>query len=46
MTRPFRSVPIALREKVKDELAQMERDSILAKVTEPTPWVSIMVFVR
>ena len=41
-----RSVPAALRKKVKDELGQMERDGILAKVTEPTPWVSSMVVVK
>ena len=46
VVHPSRSVPVALRKKVKDELDQMERDGILAKVTEPTPWVSSMVVVR
>ena len=46
VVHPSRSVPAALRKKVKDELDQMERDGILAKVTEPTPWVSSMVVVR
>ena len=46
VVHPSRSVPAALRKKVKDELDQMERDGILAKVTETTPWVSSMVVVR
>ena len=46
LLHPSRSVPVALRKKIKDELDQMERDGILAKVTEPTPWVSSMVVVR
>lgn len=40
-----RSVPVALRQKVKEELDRMEEAGIIQKVTEPTPWVSSMVVV-
>ena len=46
VVHPSRSVPVALRKMEKDELDQTERDGILAKVTQPTPWVSSMGVVR
>ena len=42
---PPRSIPSALREKVKQELKHPEVAGILKRVTEPTPWVSSMVAV-
>ena len=41
-----RRIPIAIRDLVRKELEKMEADGIIAKVTEPTPWVSSMVVVR
>lgn len=43
---PPRTVPVALREQVKTELDKMEKKGIIAKVHEPTEWVSSMVTVR
>ena len=40
---PPRRVPTALREKCKDELNQLENLGVLAKVDEPTAWVSSVV---
>ena len=42
---PPRSVPCALRERVKEELQRLERLEIIKKVSEPTPWVNSMVVV-
>ena len=39
---PTRRVPISVRPKLKDELDLMEKQGVLAKVEEPTPWVSQM----
>ena len=36
----------ALKSKVQDELDRMEKDSIIAKVTEPTDWVNSIVVVE
>ena len=41
-----RPLPVPLREKVKTELASLEKNNIIAKVDHPTPWVSSMVVVR
>ena len=41
-----RRFPIAIRELVQEELDEMEAEGIIAKVAEPTPWVSSMVVVR
>ena len=40
-----RKIPIAIRETVKEELNKMEENGIIARITEPTPWVSSMVVV-
>ena len=40
---PSRRVPTALREKFKVELDRLEGQGVLAKVDEPTPWVSSVV---
>lgn len=40
-----RRIPIAIRDAVKEELNKMEKHGIIARVTEPTPWVSSMVVV-
>ena len=41
-----RRLPIAIRELVQGKLDEMETEGIIAKVAEPTPWVSSMVVVR
>lgn len=40
-----RKVPLALRDKVKQELQDMERLGVISPVTEPTPWCAGMVVV-
>ena len=40
-----RKVPLALRDKVKQELQEMERLGVISPVTEPTPWCAGMVVV-
>lgn len=40
---PPQRVPFALRDCLKTELDNMERDSIICKVTEPTQWVNALV---
>ncbi|XP_075560009.1 uncharacterized protein LOC142591584 [Dermacentor variabilis] len=41
-----RRVPLALEEPLREELSRMEQAGIIAKVTEPTDWVSPLVIVR
>lgn len=41
-----RRVPLALEEPLRNELARMEQAGIIARVTEPTDWVSPLVIVR
>lgn len=43
VVHPCRKVPFALREKLKDELARMEKLGIIKKIDEPTEWVSSLV---
>lgn len=43
---PPRSIPVALRQQVKDELDRLEKEKIIAKVTEPTSWVNPLVCVK
>jgi len=40
-----RKVPIAIKDKVKEELERKEKNDIIVKQTEPTPWVNSMVTV-
>ena len=41
-----RRVPVALKEKLKQELEKLQRLGIIKKVTEPTTWVSSLVTAR
>ena len=43
---PPRNIPVALRERVRDEIDRMEKLGILKKVEEPTAWVSSLVVVE
>ncbi|XP_056000463.1 uncharacterized protein K02A2.6-like [Ostrea edulis] len=40
-----RKIPLALKDKVKDELDRMEREGVIVKQREPTKWVNSMVTV-
>lgn len=40
---PPRRVPFALKDRLKTELDNMEREGIICKVTEPTQWVNALV---
>ncbi|KAI4884219.1 hypothetical protein NFI96_005617 [Prochilodus magdalenae] len=42
---PPRKVPVALKNRVKEELNRMEDIGVIAKQTEPTDWVNSMVTV-
>lgn len=41
-----KKVPFALRERLKEELALMEKLEVIQKVDEPTDWVSSLVVVQ
>jgi len=41
-----RRVAIPLQEELKEKIAELEQMEVLAKVTEPTPWISNMVAVK
>ena len=41
-----RRIPVALEEKVKQQLQSMVDDDIITKVTTPTDWVNSMVVVE
>ena len=43
---PPRRVPVALRDQLKTTLEDLEAKDVLAKVTEPTQWVSSMLIVN
>ena len=45
VVHPCRKIPFALREKLKDELARMEKLEVIKKIDEPTEWVSSLVVV-
>jgi hypothetical protein len=42
---PPRRVPIALKDKIKEELDRMEREGVIVRQMEPTAWVNSMVTV-
>ena len=42
---PPRKVPIALKQRVKQELKRMEKLGVITRQKEPTPWVNSMVTV-
>ncbi|MEW8560660.1 MAG: RNase H-like domain-containing protein, partial [Candidatus Thiodiazotropha sp.] len=44
IVHPPRRVPVALRDKIKQELDRMVEQDIICKVTEPTQWVSSLVY--
>ena len=46
VVHPPRKVPVPLRETLKTELDNLVKNGILAKVTEPTSWVSSLVIVK
>ena len=41
-----RRIPVAIREELKLKIDKMVKDGILAKVTEPTDWISSLVVVK
>lgn len=43
VVHPPRRVPIALRDRLKQELQHMEKQQVIVKVTEPTEWANSMV---
>ena len=43
VVQPCRRIPLAMRQKVKDELDRLERADIIEKVYGPTEWVSPIV---
>lgn len=45
VVHPPRKIPIALQDKVRDELNRMEQLGVIVKQTEPTQWVNSMVVV-
>ena len=46
VVNPPRRVPEALKSRFKDELDPMEKDAIIARVTQPTDWVNSIVLVE
>lgn len=46
VVNPPRRVPVGLNDRLKDELARMEKHGIIAKVTKPTSWVNNLVIVE
>ena len=43
VVRPVRTVPVAIKDKLKQTLNKMVKEKIIAPVTEPTDWVSALV---
>ena len=41
-----RRVPLTIKDKLKETLDQLEKETIIAKVNEPTDWVSSLVIVE
>lgn len=46
VVHPCRKIPFKLREKLKEELARMEKLGVIKKIDEPTAWVSSLVAVE
>ena len=46
VVNPPRTIPVALRDRVKTELEDMEKHGVIRKVEEPTDWVSSMAIVE
>ena len=46
VVHPPRKIPETIRTKLKNELERMEKDDVIAKVDEPTEWVSSLVIVE
>ena len=42
---PPRRVPVAIRERLRETLEDLEKREIITRVTTPTPWISSMVVV-
>ena len=46
VVNPPRTIPAALRDRVKTELEDMEKRGVIRRVEEPTDWVSSMAIVE
>ncbi len=46
VVHPTRRVPVALRDRLKQELDRTQEQSIITQVTEPTDWVNSIVIVE
>ena len=46
VVHPPRKVPIAIRDRLKTQLDEMEKSHVICKVTEPTEWVNSLVTVQ
>ena len=46
VVHPPRKVPVALRDRWKEELDKLVKEGIITPVTEPTKWVSSLVLVN
>jgi hypothetical protein len=43
VVHPPRKFPVSIRDELKAKLSQMESDGVIAKVTDPTEWVSSLM---
>ena len=46
VVHPPRKLPVALRDRLKEELDKLVREKVITSVTEPTNWVSSLVLVN
>ena len=46
VVHPPRKVPVALRDRLKEELDKLVREKVITPVTEPTNWVSSLVLIN